>query len=512
MKYTKTLGSIALSALLLGMTGCGSDNDPIVTDTATVDTPVVIADTPVAELSSDQAVIIALQEASAAAIAESLVGLEPGDEIPFGDGSFSPFERVAVFPTVKDSSGNLDPVATYAKVAELANTFAKHVANVDEPTSDPDTFQGANWILAGTELPATNDLNDTQVSEHLLGIPTKLPIDPSVAMSPSNTKKVKVIEVCNSTYAAKALGVKKVGGDTWGALVPNGIYHTTALPCEVTIYNDENAIYVDMLNPETIFTLFFTEVFDSEEMDNLNFATEMLALPTKVKSEIFAMIYNAFDENNETYTKTAIKMGPIYSAMSAAVATTDTSADGSEPYRHYSYTGADKEFTKTDAKNIAAKIISVMTSDEEGTVGVQEDALLADLSSLNGKSAAWRSGRLHPLKVPGGSWIIEACSPTYAKEALETGEYHTPALPCEIAVFVNPDDNKTIDVSILNPEFMFGALFADAMRDMNQTQIDYYTDIIDNINSDLKTIVDYAVDNNISDLDLAGTKITPIEY
>jgi len=153
-----------------------------------------------------------------------------------------------------------------------------------------------------------------------------------------------------------------------------------------------------------------------------------------------------------------------------------------------------------------------MTSDEEGTVGVQEDALLADLSSLNGKSAAWRSGRLHPLKVPGGSWIIEACSPTYAKEALETGEYHTPALPCEIAVFVNPDDNKTIDVSILNPEFMFGALFADAMRDMNQTQIDYYTDIIDNINSDLKTIVDYAVDNNISDLDLAGTKITPIEY
>ena len=100
--------------------------------------------------------------------------------------------------------------------------------------------------------------------------------------------------------------------------------HTTALPCEITIYNDEDAIYVDMLNPETIFTLFFTEVFDSVEMDNLNFATEMLALPSKVKSEIFAMIYNAFDGNNETYTETAIKMGPIYSSMSAAKATTDT--------------------------------------------------------------------------------------------------------------------------------------------------------------------------------------------
>jgi len=36
---------------------------------------------------------------------------------------------------------------------------------------------------------------------------------------------------------------------------------------------------------------------------------------------------------------------------------------------------------------------------------------------------------IEPLKVPGGSWIVEACSPTYAKEALTTGEFHTPALP-----------------------------------------------------------------------------------
>ncbi|WP_373029532.1 hypothetical protein [Sulfurovum sp.] len=496
MKYSKTLGSVALSALLLlGASGCGSSSSA-----------------PTSDLSSDQAAIVALEAASEAAIAESLVGLVPGDEIPFGDGSFSPFERVAVFPTVKDSNGNLDPVATYAKVAELANTFAKHVANVDEPTSDPETFQGANWILAGTELPATNDLNDTEVSHHILGIPTKLPIDPSVAMSPANTKKVKVVEVCNSTYAAKALGVKKVGGETWGALVPNGIYHTTALPCEVTIYNDENAIYVDMLNPETIFTLFFTEVFDSDEMANLNFATEMMALPTKVKSEIFAMIYNAFDENNETYTKTAIKMGPIYSAMSKAIATTDTANGGKEPYRHYNYQGT-KEFTSTDAKNIAAKIISVMTSDEEGTVGVQEADLLNALPSEQiGVHPAWRSGRLEPLKVPGGSWIVEACSPTYAKEALTTGEYHTPALPCEIAVFVNPDDNTTIDISFLNPEFMFGALFADGMANMTQEEIDGFNTIIENINGDLKTIVDYAVDNNITELSLGGSKITPIIY
>jgi len=500
MKYSKTLGSVALSALLLmGMSGCGSSSDP-------VEPP----------LSSDQAAIVELTAASEAAIAASLVGLVPGDEIPFGDGSFSPFERVAVFPTVKDAEGNLDHAATYAKVAELANTFAKHVANVDEPTSDPATFKGANWILGGLESPtATNSFGDEDVKHHLLGIPTKLPIDPNVPMSPSNTKKVKVVEVCNSTYAGQALGVKNVGGDD-GDKVANGIYHTTALPCEVTIYNDEDAIYVDMLNPETIFTLFFTEVFSAEEMNNPAFAAGMMALPTQVKNEIFAMIYNAFDTAGETYTKTAIKMGPVYSAMSKVEATTNTSDKGSEPYRHYSYTSDNaKEFTATDAKIIAATLISVMTSDEEGTTGSQEPALKSTLPSEEaGVHPAWRSGRLEPLKVPGGSWIVEACSPTYAKEALTTGEYHTPALPCEIAVFVNPDNNKTIDISILNPEFMFGALFADGMANMTPEEIEGFNTIIDHINGDLKTIVDYAMENNVTAGSFDGTnaKIEPVDY
>ncbi|WP_415406814.1 hypothetical protein ACLHDG_13765 [Sulfurovum sp. CS9] len=512
MKYSKTLGSVALSALLvLGMAGC-SDND-----TTVIETPVAEAPTPEApiELSSDLAAIAELEAAEVAAISASLVGVTEEDKIPFGDGSFSAFERVAVFPTVKDADGNLDHAATYAKVAELANTFAKHVANIDEPTSDPETFKGANWILGGTELPVTNNLGDADVMHHMLGIPTKLPIDPNVPMSPANTKKVKVVEVCNSKYAAKALGVINVGGDE-GAKVAAGIYHTTALPCEVIIYNDEDAIFVDMLNPETIFTLFFTEVFTADEMNIPAFKADMMALPTQVKNEIFAMIYNAFDTAGETYTKTSIKMGTIYSAMSKVEATTDTSNDGKEPYRHYSYTSdGTKEFTSTDAKAIAATLISVMTSDEEGTVGSQETALKSILpSEMAGVHPAWRSGRLEPLKVPGGSWIVEACSPTYAKEALTTGEYHTPALPCEIAVFVNPDDNKTIDISILNPEFMFGALFADGMEKMTVDEIAGFNTIIDNINGDLKTIVDYAMENNVTTGSFDGTnmKITPVIY
>ena len=505
MKYSRTLGSVALSALLLmGMTGCGSDNDTVILND-NIEIPDEIV------LSSDKQAIVDLKKSSQVAIEASLVGVADTDKIPFGDGSFSPYERVAVFPTVKDANGNIDHLATYAKVAELANTFAKHVANVNEPATDPATFKGANWILGGYE--SDEIATDENIKHHILGIPTKLKIDPTAEMSAANTKKVKVVEVCNSTYAAKALGVINVGGEE-GAKVAKGIYHTTALPCEVTIYNDDDAIYVDMLNPETIFTLFFTEVFTSEEMENASFAAEMMTLPGQVKDEIFAMIYNAFDKSGETYTKTSIKMGTIYSAMSKVIATTDTANGGSEPYRHYSYTSdGTKEFTSTDAKEIAAKIISVMTSDEEGIVGSQETALKVMLPSEQiGVHPAWRSGRLEPLKVPGGSWIVEACSPTYAKEALTTGEFHTAALPCEIAVFVNPDDNKTIDITLLNPEFMFGAMFEDGLKGMTQEQVTEFNVIIDNINGDLKTIVDYSMEHNVSGFDGANVKITPVEY
>ena len=495
MRYTKLLGSVALATLLVtGFTGCNNDDDD-----------------DVVQLTATEQVIQDLETASKAAVTSALASVTTGDEIPFGDGAFSPYERVAVFPTVKNADGSVDHVATYAKVAELANTFAKSVANINEPETDSENFKGANWILAGYEVADT--ATDENVKHHILGIPTKLPIDPAVAMSAANTKKVKVVEVCNSTYAGQALGVTNIGGET-GAKVQKGIYHTTALPCEVTIYNDADGIYVDMLNPETIFTLFFTEVFTSAEMENMDFKTAMMALPTQVKSEISKMVYNAFDATEETYTKTDIKMGTIYATMSAALATTDTANNGSEPYRHYTYTGDGvTEFTSTDAKAIAAKLITTMTSDEEGTVGVQEDALKALLpSTIAEKTPLWRSGRLEPLKVPGGSWIVEACSPTYAKEALSTGEHHTAALPCEIAVFVNPEDPTKIDISILNPEFMFGAMFADGMAKMSADEITAFDAIIDNINGDLKAIVDYTMTNYVDGFDGTNEKITPVNY
>jgi hypothetical protein len=206
-------------------------------------------------------------------------------------------------------------------------------------------------------------------------------------------------------------------------------------------------------------------------------------------------------------------MGPIFSSMSKALELPKTVA----PYKHISYTTTDKEFTKTDAKAIAQKIMNVMTIHGNTNAGMQESTLYNALPSVMQTKAvapSWRSARHEPLKVPGGSWIIEACSPVYAKEALSTGEFHTPALPCEIAVFVNPDDNKTIDVSLLSPDFMFNGLFSDAMEDMNATQKAYFDNIITNIQGDLKMMVDYAMENNVSEFgDFAdGANITPITY
>ena len=73
MKYSKTLGSVVLSALLLlGTTGC-SDNDTTVVETPVAEAPAPEA--PVEELSSDLAAIAELEAAEAAAIAASVVGV-----------------------------------------------------------------------------------------------------------------------------------------------------------------------------------------------------------------------------------------------------------------------------------------------------------------------------------------------------------------------------------------------------------------------------------------------------
>jgi len=223
MQYGKLLGSLALTTLLAAsFVGCNDTED-----------------------TSDLETKILRLENSLGNAEQKIANYE--NQIPFGGGSFSPYERVAVFETIKKADGTIDYDATNAKVTELANTFAKYVANTDESKANAAKFKAGNWIVAGLESDsAENSFSDDNVSHHVLGVPTPFRIDPNKAASKANTKKVKVVEVCNKEYASKALGVKNVGGEN-GTKVANGSYHSTALPCEISIYSDDKGIYVDML-------------------------------------------------------------------------------------------------------------------------------------------------------------------------------------------------------------------------------------------------------------------------
>ncbi len=75
----------------------------------------------------------------------------------------------------------------------------------------------------------------------------------------------------------------------------------------------------------------------------------------------------------------------------------------------------------------------------------------------------WRSARTHALGLPGQVSVVEVCSPTYATAALGTGAHHGPALPCQMAVYVEGD---SIYVDVLDPLFIFPVFFSDVSEEM----------------------------------------------
>jgi len=77
--------------------------------------------------------------------------------------------------------------------------------------------------------------------------------------------------------------------------VVNGYSHAPALPCELATWNDDEHIYIDMLDPNAIFSIFFTDVLVSEDMQDPVFAEAITALPVAVKSEIKTVVYKALD-------------------------------------------------------------------------------------------------------------------------------------------------------------------------------------------------------------------------
>ncbi|MEN8207554.1 MAG: DUF302 domain-containing protein [Pseudomonadota bacterium] len=419
---------------------------------------------------------------------------------------FTPFSRVATMPVVKGDKGQIDYEATYAKVQAAALYLADYVArNKDSEVLGEDVILGHDWVLGGTSgtCRKTQTCTDDEISHAILGIPSPEKINPDAGATVivggktiKNVKKASVLDFCNEHYAKQALGVAPIIDDK---KVVNGYSHTPALPCEVSIWNDDKHIYVDMLDPNGIFTLFFTDVHFSADMGDRAFADAISALPPQVKSEIKAIVQHAMSMFDPDMAPLERAIGPKYSSMEQVVQAVDAAPEDS-PYKHVGYTrvgGGD--FDSADAANVTQAIINTMSihgNPDQGTHPTVIDSDGNTLDSILSTGSSWRSARPDPLPLPGKNYIIEACSPKYAKMAMSTGLHHVTALPCEITVQVidqNGDGSKeTLVVSYLDPHFMLGALFADISEEEKQA----FADIPGKIMDDLQKVVAAALEFN----------------
>jgi uncharacterized protein (DUF302 family) len=406
--------------------------------------------------------------------------------------SFSPFSRVATMPVELDDEGDFDKAGTDAKAKAAAQALGFYLATVNEGTAGADEiFQGGDWILGGYE--GTPD-EPTDVAHAILGIPTPNPM----------MQKVNVLDLCNKNYASMALGVKPIAGDK---KVVNGYSHTPTLPCEVAIYYDDQNIYVDMLDPSAIFKLFFSDVIFSDDMKDDDFAAAIQAMPPQVKAELKTIIYSALTAFDADLVQMDERMGPAYESIGDIIKVVKESPYQS-PYKHIAYTKENGAiFSPEESALVAQTIINTMSIHG----GVTPDGRLPGqhvtaLEEQLTEDSSWRSARPTPLGLPGiknvdgnvmKNFVIEACSPFFAKQALGTGAHHATALPCEIAVQIIDTDGdgltETLVISYLDAHFMFGALFADITDEEKEAFAGVPTDVM----SDLAAIVEYSLENDL---------------
>jgi uncharacterized protein (DUF302 family) len=302
-------------------------------------------------------------------------------------------------------------------------------------------------------------------------------------MSATNRKKVNIVEMCNPLFAKKALGLLPVVEGDLTTKIKDGYIHAPALPCEVAIYADEEGhVNVDMLNPQAIFTLFFTDVLFGEQMDDPTFAAAIQELPAQVNEEIQRIIKLALDESGFAYVPQSQPLGPRYNSLEEVAETVEETPFQS-PFVHFIYEkrhGGD--FSAEDVAAVSAAIIDTLSLD-----GEHQPSLDAQLNTDD-----WRSARPTALPVP-GNLVIEVCSPTNAIAAMGLGMEHATALPCEIAVkSLDWDEiygNEVLMITYLDPHFMFSALFNDAFDDLSAEELEEFLALPPRVLEDLQTIV-----------------------
>lgn len=312
-----------------------------------------------------------------------------------------------------------------ATVEDVTTVLAEHIHTVDDAANG----MPADWILAGGE--------HLEEGDSVLDATLKLP------------GGIRVVEVCNHHYASQAMSF--------------GNHHGVALPCEISISQDGDDVEVILLNPEAIFSLFFQDV-------PADMAAPMAGMAATVRGELESLIEESLAQKQ--ITSMSEDIGPSFEMA-------DIQELGAREYSikmempiPAEYT-TDEESRKEFQELFLDKLIETLTHKGMEQVGATVEGLSV---------GDWHSAREYPLSLPGGTNVVEMCSPTYATAALSTGDYHAPALPCQLAVWV---DGDTLRIHILDPQFIFPVFFADAPEEMMEEM----QGMVDAVRSDLQLIV-----------------------
>lgn len=407
--------------------------------------------------------------------------------------TYSTFERIAEIDaaTISGATGT-------DKARVVAQMIAKYFNDVNDLTTG---YSIADWVLGGSTFTGVDDANITHYNPYILEIP-----------SPDGSKTM-IVEVCNKTHA---------GGAINGSVIPGGEGHGPALPCEIAVYTDTatGKIYVDILDPVGSFAIFFNDMGNNPLLS---------AMALQVKTEIKLISYVGLDTAAIAYEKKSTPLGATF---------TEAEIDAMDnQYLKYTYAinTADANWsaaTTTAAKralaaDAAKKLIANMTVNipfgydstfaspytPAGSYGINGTDLNATLVgsatyplSANGY---WRSARKAPLSVPrdvntsayGFMYTVEACSPTYAKQALSMGgdsRDHATALPCQMTFYIDDADPAApkLKVVVLNPEFMFQTLFKDKLAGLSDQEKTTLSAMATTVKNDLVSITRYTMDHS----------------
>lgn len=378
--------------------------------------------------------------------------------------TISPYTRVAVLAQAN---------ATDADIQNVADKIAHYVTLTNEVTVH--NFP-AQWVIGGANIGAGGE---TYGTDDLLPIPS------AGTAAGGNSR---IVEFCNGDYATKATNT--------------GRFHGSALPCEVSVHSDGTYIYIDMLNADAIFSLFFTDISDPTgalkdiasavnreirelvlaALDDTTVAVQSpLSIPTIGTTESAATITSAI-----SYTESILAMGPKFTQTQI-----DNEIAFKNPYIVFEYSNGNTFTYKNQDKALAQQIIA--------TMGLNGTDIYTSVPGVSNGSG-WKSARKAPLAIP-GVFVTEACSKKYATLATKLGNEYLTALPCEITVFVDENNASKLSVSILSPNFMFGTMFQGAVEaayaagKITKDQVVEYSTLADVVFADLRLIVDQAVKN-----------------